>query len=58
MLFITNTYTMLQIDDVETTAMKAGKKVCSKLEVRIKELETELDTEQGRNKWIKYLFTF
>ena len=28
----------VQIDDVETSSMKAGKKVCSKLESRIKVL--------------------
>jgi len=38
----------LKIDDVETSSMKAGRKVCVKLETRIKELEGELDNEQRR----------
>ena len=33
---------------METAAVKHGRKVCSKLEGRIKELEAELDQEQRR----------
>ena len=33
---------------METAAMKQGRKVCSKLEAKIKELESELDQEQRR----------
>merc|ERR1711952_496696 len=38
----------IKIDDVESAAMKHGKRACTKLESRIKELENELDTEQRR----------
>jgi len=38
----------IKIDDVETAAMKHGKRACIKLESRIKELENELDSEQRR----------
>merc|ERR1719204_2701209 len=38
----------IKIDDVENAAMKHGKRACSKLEARIKELENELDIEQRR----------
>ena len=38
----------IKIDDVETAAMKHGKKACHKLEARVKELETEMDSEQRR----------
>ncbi len=33
---------------METAALKQGRKVCSKLEAKIKELESELDQEQRR----------
>ena len=33
---------------METAALKQGRKVCSKLEAQIKELEAELDQEQRR----------
>ncbi len=33
---------------METAAVKQGRKVCSKLESKIKELEAELDQEQRR----------
>ncbi len=33
---------------METAALKQGRKVCSKLEAKIKELEAELDQEQRR----------
>jgi septal ring factor EnvC (AmiA/AmiB activator) len=36
------------VDEVETAALKQGRKVCSKLEAKIKELESELDQEQRR----------
>ncbi len=36
------------MDEVETAALKQGRKVCSKLETKIKELEAELDQEQRR----------
>jgi hypothetical protein len=36
------------VDEVETAALKQGRKVCSKLEAKIKELEAELDQEQRR----------
>jgi septal ring factor EnvC (AmiA/AmiB activator) len=36
------------VDEVETAAVKQGRKVCSKLESKIKELEAELDQEQRR----------
>jgi myosin protein heavy chain/myosin heavy chain 6/7 len=39
---------MMKVDEVETAAVKQGRKVCSKLEGRIKELEAELDQEQRR----------
>ena len=38
----------IRIDDVESAALKHGKRACTKLEGRIKELENELDAEQRR----------
>merc|ERR1711981_1395733 len=38
----------IKIDEVETAALKHGKKACAKLEARIKELENEVDSEQRR----------
>jgi len=38
----------IKIDEVETAALKHGKKACGKLEARIKELENEMDSEQRR----------
>jgi len=38
----------IKIDDVETAALKHGKKACAKLEARAKELENEMDSEQRR----------
>jgi len=38
----------VKIDDVETAALKHGKRACSRLEARVKELETEMDCEHRR----------
>merc|ERR1712140_46491 len=38
-----------RLDEAEASALKGGKKVISKLEQRIHELETELDNEQRRH---------
>merc|ERR1719340_306750 len=38
----------VRIDDVESAALKHGKRACTKLEGRIKELENQLDAEQRR----------
>ncbi|XP_068598563.1 myosin heavy chain, fast skeletal muscle-like [Brachionichthys hirsutus] len=37
-----------RLDEAETLAMKGGKKQLQKLEARVRELESELDTEQRR----------
>lgn len=37
-----------RLDEAEAAALKGGKKVISKLESRIRELENELDGEQRR----------
>ena len=38
----------VKIDDVETAALKHGKRACGRLEARVKELETEMDAEHRR----------
>jgi len=38
----------IQLDEAEQNALKWGRKMMSKLEARIKELESELDSEQRR----------
>ena len=37
-----------RLDEVEQTALKGGKKAMSKMETRIRELESELDAENRR----------
>merc|ERR1712193_275743 len=37
-----------RLDDAEQNALKGGKKAVSKMETRIRELESELDSEQRR----------
>ena len=38
----------IQVDEEETSAMKWGEKMVSKLDMRIRELEMELDTENRK----------
>lgn len=38
----------IRLDEAENSALKGGKKVITKLEQRIRELEVELDAEQRR----------
>jgi len=37
-----------RLDEAEASALKGGKKIISKLEQRVRELETELESEQRR----------
>ncbi|XP_030646524.1 myosin-16-like [Chanos chanos] len=39
----------LKVEEAEQLALKAGKRTIQKLEARVKEVETELDTEQKRH---------
>ena len=39
----------IRLDEAEAQALKGGKKMIQKLEVRVRELETELDNEQRRH---------
>ncbi|XP_062546189.1 myosin heavy chain, muscle-like isoform X5 [Armigeres subalbatus] len=39
----------VRLDDAETNALKGGKKAIQKLEQRVRELESELDSEQRRH---------
>merc|ERR1739848_405316 len=39
----------IRLDEAEAQALKGGKKMIQKLEIRVRELETELDNEQRRH---------
>merc|ERR1712168_1210913 len=39
----------VRLDEAESSALKGGKKVIAKLELRVRELEAELDNEQRRH---------